>query len=174
MIVLPWITSMDSLSFLHWFRDIYRRYFLRNIPIISLTDYKEKISWEKNLTKSVANIWDCTGRFRKVIRTLICPFSKFELWFCKLNLWFRNLEMICNVISQLGGDFATWFAAAKMEFQLAKWHTCAWRWFRSCETPCEIFASGFHFAAHFAAAKWALCCEIFATKGWFCSCEIIA
>ncbi|RVW68523.1 hypothetical protein CK203_065551 [Vitis vinifera] len=40
--------------------------------------------------------------------------------------------------SQLGGDFATWFVAAKIEFQLAKWHTCACRWFGSCETPCEI------------------------------------
>ena len=43
--------------------------------------------------------------------------------------------------SQLGGDFAMWFAAAKMEFQLAKWHTCACRWFlssfRSCKMSCE-------------------------------------
>ena len=28
------------------------------------------------------------------------------------------------------GDFAMWFTAAKMKFQLAKWHTCACRWFR--------------------------------------------
>ncbi|RVW35447.1 hypothetical protein CK203_097220 [Vitis vinifera] len=27
--------------------------------------------------------------------------------------------------SQLGGDFATWFAAAKMEAWAAKWHSCA-------------------------------------------------
>ena len=71
---------------------------------------------------------------------------------------------------QLEGDFATWFAATKMEFQLAKWHTCACRWFRSCETPCKIsrgvsqlqnhpLAHEFHFAApppHFAAMKWAV------------------
>ena len=117
--------------------------FSKNIPIISLTDYKEKIEIytkyleKKNLTKSVANIWECTSGFRKVSHMLNCPFCKFELWFCKLNLWFHNLEVIpqlgddLQLVSQLGGDFATWFAAAKMEFQLAKWHTCAWRWFRS-------------------------------------------
>ena len=99
----------------------------------------------KNLTESVANIWDCTGGFH----TLNCPFCKFELWFCKLNLWFCNLEVIpqlgddLQLVSQLGGDFATWFAVAKMEFQLAKWHTCAWRWFRSCKTPYKISQVGF-------------------------------
>ena len=39
MIVLLW----DYIYGLPWFRDTYRRYFLRNIPIISLADYKEKI-----------------------------------------------------------------------------------------------------------------------------------
>ena len=34
---------MDYIYGLHWFRDIYRRYFLRNIQIITLADYKEKI-----------------------------------------------------------------------------------------------------------------------------------
>ena len=43
---------------------------------------------------------------------LNCPFSKFELWCCKLNLWFHNLEMIpqlgvdLQLDSQLGGHFA--------------------------------------------------------------------
>ena len=35
--------SDQSFFPLHWCRDIYRRYFLRNIPIISLAYYKEKI-----------------------------------------------------------------------------------------------------------------------------------
>ena len=84
-----------------------------------------KISWEKNLTESVANIWDCTGEFRKVIYTLNYPFCKFELWFFKLNLWFCNLE----VIPQLGDDFTTW-----------RWFTTwfvAWRWFCNMVRRCE-------------------------------------
>ena len=98
----------------------------------------------ENLTESVANIWDCIGGFRKVIHTLNYPFCKFELWFCKLNLWFHNMEVIpqpgddLQLVSQLGGDFATWFAAAKMEFQLAKWHTCACRWFLSSFRSCKM------------------------------------
>ncbi|KAL6312850.1 hypothetical protein AAG906_018823 [Vitis piasezkii] len=59
-------------------------------------------------------------------------------------------------------DFATWFAATKMEFQLAKWHTCACRWFRSCKTPCKISQVDFMrnglwaqiFATHFVATKF--------------------
>ena len=98
-------------------RYIYRRCFLRNsqrdifnlpldilnIPIISLDFYKEKnrnlhkISWAKNLTESVTNIWDYTGGF--------CKF-KCNLWkFRKLKLSISQVEF---VISQLGGDFATW------------------------------------------------------------------
>ena len=38
--------------------------------------------------------------------------------------YFRKLE----VILQVGGDFATWFAtgfaAVKLDFEVAKWHTC--------------------------------------------------
>ena len=41
------ISDLWSLFFTLVQRYIYRRYFLRNIPIISLTDYKEKISLEK-------------------------------------------------------------------------------------------------------------------------------
>ena len=96
-----------------------------------------KISWEKNLTKSVATIWDCTGGFRRVIHTLNYPFCKFKLWFHNLEV-IPQLEDDLQLDSQLGGDFAMWFAVAKMEFQLAKWHTCACRWFRSCKTPCKI------------------------------------
>ena len=57
----PPLVGLHIYFSLHWFRDIYRRYFLRNIQIISLVDYKEKIEiytkyLEKNLTKLVANI----------------------------------------------------------------------------------------------------------------------
>ena len=64
--------------------------------------------------------------------------------FCKLNLSFHNLDVIpqlgddLQLHSQLGGDFATWFIAVKMEAWAAKWHSCAKGGFRSCETPCEI------------------------------------
>ena len=48
---------------LHWFRDIYRRYFLRNIPIISLADYKEKIEiYTKYLEKKISlSRWQIFG-----------------------------------------------------------------------------------------------------------------
>ena len=39
---------------------------------------------------------------------------------------------------QLGGDFATWFAAAKMEAWAAKWHSCAKGGFRSSFRSCEM------------------------------------
>ena len=47
----------------------------------------------KNLTESVANIWDYTSGFHKY---------KWNLWkFRKLSLWFCNLEMISQLDSQL-------------------------------------------------------------------------
>ncbi|RVW95609.1 hypothetical protein CK203_039069 [Vitis vinifera] len=40
---------------------------------------------------------------------------------------------------ELGGDFTTWFAAAKMEAWAAKWHSCAKGGFRSCEISAAHF-----------------------------------
>ena len=40
--------------------------------------------------------------------------------------------------SQLGGDFAMWFTAAKMEAWAAKWHSCAKGGFRSSFRSSEI------------------------------------
>ena len=66
--------------------------------------------------------------------------SILKVWALILQVEFVILQLggDLQLVSQLGGDFATWFVTVKMEFQLVKWHTCAWRWFRSCETPCEI------------------------------------
>ena len=41
LLLSDYIYRIYDLSY--WFRDIYRRYFLRNIPIISFAYYKEKI-----------------------------------------------------------------------------------------------------------------------------------
>ena len=56
---------VDYISGLHRFRDIYRRYFLRNIPIISLADYKEKIEIYTKYLEKKSN-WNYTGGFRKL------------------------------------------------------------------------------------------------------------
>ena len=50
------------------------------------------------------------------------PFFKFELWFCNLEM-IPQLRDDLQLHSQLGGDFATWFAA-KEHFRSP---------FRSCE-----------------------------------------
>ena len=58
--------------------------------------------------------------------------------------WFHNLEMIpqlgddLQLHSRLGGDFATWFAAVKMEAWAAKWHLCAKGGFHSSFRSCEM------------------------------------
>ena len=47
---------------------------------------------------------------------------------------FRSLK----VISQLKGDFAA-VSQVRNEGNCAiKWHSCAKKWFRSCEIPCEM------------------------------------
>ena len=108
----------------------------------------------------MANIWVYTGGFHKFELSIL------QVWTLILQVEF--------VISQLGGDSATWR-------WFATWFT-AWRWFRNVVRNCEDgvltcvvahvclevvsqlwntlrnFASGFHFAA----MKWALGCEIFA------------
>ena len=123
---------------LHWFRDIYRRYFLRNIqrdifnlpldilniPMISLADYKEKKEIYTKYLEKKSNWVGCKYlRLHKwILQVQSATCENFASWNCpfrKLNLWFRNLE----VISQLGDDFTTWFAA--------------WRWFRNLIHSCE-------------------------------------
>ena len=178
---LLWSSSRGSFS-LHWFRDIYRRYFLRNIqrdifnlpldilniPIISLVDYKEKIEIYTKYLEKKSNwvsrkymrlhrwISQVQMQFVKILQVEIVHFAS---WICDFATWrwFRNLEMI----SQLGDDFVTWFVA--------------WRWFRnlicSCENgiwTCEVahvclqVVSQVDFAAmkfsevDFAAAKFSL------------------
>ena len=46
---------------------------------------------------------------------------------------FRNLMVISQLEGDFVGEFATHFAAAKLGFEGAKWHTCAWRVFYSCK-----------------------------------------
>ena len=78
----------------------------------------------------MANIWDCTGGLRTLIHMLNYPFCKFELWFCNLEM-IPQLRDDLQLHSQLGGDFATWFAA-KEHFRSP---------FRSCEMrgwSCEM------------------------------------
>ena len=74
---------------------------------------------------------------------LNCPFSKFELLFCKLN-----------VISQLGDDSATW-----------RWFGtsfAAWRWFNNVVRSCEDGAW---------AVKWHSCAKG-GFRNSFRSCEM--
>ena len=63
-------------------------------------------------------------------------------------------------------DFATWFATAKMEFQLAKWHTCAWRWFHSRETPCEISQVDFISQLWNFRTAWCSCLQMAITSSF--------
>ena len=74
-------------------------------------------------------------------------------------------------ISQPDGDFIGKFATAKLGFEAAKWHTCAWRVVHSCENFHNLeadlvkFCFG-DFATHFAAAKWALKVAKWHTCAW--------
>ena len=106
---------------------------------MSLTDYKEKIEIYTKYLEKKSNL--VGGKYLRLHRWISqVELSILQVWTLTLQVEFviSQLGDDLQLDSQLGGDFATWFAAAKMEFQLAKWHTCAWRWFRSCETPCEI------------------------------------
>ena len=145
----PWITFFS----LHDIKDIYRRYFLRNIQRdifyllldmlnilkilkISLADYKEEIGnytkylEKKNITEWVCKYLKITWRFRKSDMKL----QKFRMWiwlvrnFCIWNCWCEN--------------FRIWLLLVRN--------------FRIRERWCEIFAS---------ENRW---CEIF-TSAW-CSC----
>ena len=152
MILLSWIRSL----LLHWFRDIYRRYFLRNIPIISLTDYKEKIEIYTKYLEKKSNL--VGGKYlslhRWVSQVWIVHFAS---WICDFTTWrwFLNLEMICHlfrslkVISQRGSQLRKWsfnlrsgtcvlaggFVAVKHLAKFRKWIS-----FRSSFRNCEIFA----------------------------------
>ena len=119
-----------------------------------MTDYKEKIEiYTKYLEKKSNLVGSKYLRLHRLISHV--ELSIFQGWICDFATWrwFRNLEMICNLFhslgvefqlhSQLGGDFATWFAGAKMEAWAAKWHSCAKCGFRICEIPCEILQVDF-------------------------------
>ena len=136
----PSITLHPTFS-LHDIKDIYRRYFLRNIqrdifnlpldilniPIISLADYKEKIEIYTKYLEKKSN-W--AGR----------KYLWLHRWISQVQMKLVKISQVEFVILQLGGDFATWFTAAKTEFELAKWYTCACKWFRSCEIFAQLGA----------------------------------
>ena len=50
----------------------------------------------------------------------------------------RNPFLSLKVISQLKGDFAAVSQLQNEENCAAKWHSCAKKWFRSCETPFQM------------------------------------
>ena len=109
---------VDCIFSLHWFRDIYRRYFLRNIQIISLSDYKEKIEIYTKYLEKKSN-W--VGRK-----------------YLGLHRWISQLELS---ISQEKVDFVRWVARSENGIWIAKWHTSACRWFRKLILQLQNFLS---------------------------------
>ena len=142
MILFSWITYIFSL---HWFRDIYRRYFLRNTPIISLADYKEKIEiYTKYLEKKsnlVGSKYLRLHRWIAQVRACLVKFLQaeslhFASWICDFATWrwFCNLVHNLQMISHLGSQLWKWnfnlrsgtrvleggFAAAKFSLSFAR------------------------------------------------------
>ena len=98
---------------LHDIRDIYRRYFLRNIPIMSLVDYKEKIEiYTKYLEKKSNWVGHKYLRLHRWISQVGSVHYARKGWFIKVihMVWKWNLNCevahVClQVVSQ--ADFAT-------------------------------------------------------------------
>ena len=128
---------------LHWFRDIYRRYFLRNIQRdifyflldilnilkISLADYKEEIGnytkylEKKNITEWVCKYLKITWRFRKSDMKL----QKFRMW-----IWLVRNFHIWNCLCE---NFRIWLLLVR-NFRIRE------RWcekFCTGESQCENF-----------------------------------
>ena len=78
--------------------------------------------------------------FRYMVAGLCWHFGNFP-WLRKVFLQtplhftsqFCNLEAISQQKGNFAGGFAAHFAVAKWALEAAKWHTCAWGWFSSCE-----------------------------------------
>ena len=110
MILLSWITYI----FLHWFIYIYiYKIFSKNIQIISLADYKEKIEIYTKYLQKKSN-W------------VGCKYLRLHRWISQVGsvhfarkCWFRKVE----VILQLRDNFVTRFAA--------------WRWCHNKISSCE-------------------------------------
>ena len=95
-------------------------------------------------------------------------FTCWIIHFASLNFgfatwgWYHNLEMI----PQLGGDFATWFAAAKMEAWAAKWHSCAKGGFHSLFCSCKMGFGLRNFAAAKFRTAWCGCLQTTITSSF--------
>ncbi|WJZ84264.1 hypothetical protein VitviT2T_003875 [Vitis vinifera] len=139
--------------------------------------------------------------FRCMVVRLCWHFSNFP-WLCKvfLQTFLHFANQFCNLkaILKLGGDFAAiskfgdHFASIsklKTVSQLrneencaAKWHSCAKKWFRSCETPFQMVSrlrnsrsalraclqttitSSFHLQITYRLKRWTSDFPIFETR----------
>ena len=90
----------------------------------------------KDLTESVANIWDYTGGFRKLIHDLR-KFHKLklsilqvELWFRKLNMWFRNLLNCISmaIVLHFSSDLYTVWSIELLTSQALKLYIVCIKW----------------------------------------------
>ena len=111
-----WSSSRRITYILHWFRDIYRRYFLRNIPIISLANYKEKIEIYTKYLGKKSNWVGCKYlRLHRWISQVGSVHFARKGWFFKVirmvRKWNLNYEVahVClQVVSQLRNFRSTW------------------------------------------------------------------
>ena len=116
-------------------RYIQRRYFLRNIPIISLTDYKEKIEIYTKYLKKKSNL--VGGKYLSLHRWISQRGSQLRRWSFNLRSGTRVLGGGFIAVKHLAKfrkwiSFRSTFPSCEMGFGLQN--------FRNSFRSCEIFA----------------------------------